>query len=106
MPESRYQIGGGTMNKDFCPNGCDLRADLIPQEYIAKGYYEKGATHYSRLLGIEISGVYDGVLIWNCPDCGLYWPAVSEQWGYRYDKAIELIASWTKEDKNDYVQAW
>ena len=83
-------------NKDICPNGCDLRADLIPQEYIDKGYYGD-STHFSRLMGIEIPE-YDGVLIWNCPECGLYWPAVSALWGYRYDKAIELIAEWTKEE--------
>jgi len=86
------------MNKNFCPNGCDLRAEPIPQEYIDAGHYGN-STHYSRLMGIEIPGVYDGVLIWNCPDCGLCWPAISAQWGYRYDKAIELIAEWTKESE-------
>ncbi len=24
---------------------------------------------YSRLIGVEIPGVYDGVLYWLCPDC-------------------------------------
>jgi hypothetical protein len=32
------------------------------------------ATHYSRVMGHEIRGVYDGVLFWSCPDCGLAWP--------------------------------
>lgn len=30
-------------------------------------------THFSRLIGVEISGVYDGVLFWQCPDCGGRW---------------------------------
>lgn len=28
---------------------------------------------YSRKLGIEIRGVYDGILYWMCPDCGEPW---------------------------------
>ena len=30
-------------------------------------------TAYSRLIGIEIQGVYDGVLAWRCPDCKAIW---------------------------------
>jgi predicted RNA-binding Zn-ribbon protein involved in translation (DUF1610 family) len=29
------------------------------------------ATHFSRQIGIELRGVYDGVVIWKCPDCGV-----------------------------------
>lgn len=28
---------------------------------------------YQRKIGIEIRGVYDGVLLWQCPDCGGRW---------------------------------
>lgn len=28
---------------------------------------------YSRLIGIERRGVYDGVVEWMCPDCGARW---------------------------------
>jgi rubrerythrin len=27
-----------------------------------------------RLIGVEVSGVYDGILVWCCPDCGHLWP--------------------------------
>lgn len=27
----------------------------------------------SRLIGVEISRLYDGVLYWQCPDCGHRW---------------------------------
>lgn len=26
-----------------------------------------------RTIGVEIRGVYDGVLFWQCPDCGTRW---------------------------------
>ena len=28
---------------------------------------------FSRLIGIEIQGKYDGVLAWRCPDCAATW---------------------------------
>lgn len=62
------------MATDTCPKGCDLRGQPIPQEYIDKGYYgENPPTHYSRMVGVEIRGVYDGVVGWYCPDCGHKW---------------------------------
>jgi hypothetical protein len=29
--------------------------------------------HFSRLIGVEIRGAYDGVLYWECPDCHKQW---------------------------------
>lgn len=59
---------------DECPLcGAELRAGAIPQEHIDQGLYAPGVTHYSRLIGIQIRGVYDGVLYWQCPDCGGMW---------------------------------
>ena len=28
---------------------------------------------WSRLIGIEIQGEYDGISYWQCPDCKTYW---------------------------------
>ncbi len=28
---------------------------------------------FSRVIGMEVRGVYDGVLYWQCPDCGGRW---------------------------------
>lgn len=59
-----------------CPNpdcGVSLRGSAIPQDYIDRGYYGEGATHYSRKMGVELRGVYDGVLFWVCPDCDFSW---------------------------------
>lgn len=27
-----------------------------------------------REVGIEVRGAYDGVIAWQCPECGLAWP--------------------------------
>lgn len=75
---------------DFCPNGCNLQGDAIPQEYIDAGYYGEGVTHYSRMLGIEIRGVYDGVLYWTCPECGVRWHRWPEG-SMQYNAAKEYV---------------
>lgn len=47
---------------------------------------------YSRKMGYEISGVYDGILFWGCEDCGHLWPRFSaESWGDLHFKALEHI---------------
>ena len=43
------------MSLHTCPNGCDL---TYPDPYGSDA-------HYSRMIGIEVRGVYD---------CGLTWP--------------------------------
>ena len=63
------------MRDNFTCKLCDadLRGEPIPQEYIDKGYYGEEATHYSRLIGIEIQGGYDGISYWKCPECNGMW---------------------------------
>lgn len=74
-------------DKDTCPQGCNLQGVEIPREYLEKGYYgswepEDGPRHYSRMIGVEIPGVYDGVLYWACPDCGARWHRFKDEgWG-------------------------
>jgi len=59
-----------------CPScGSDLQGAPIPEEYRLAGMYgDDPPTHYSRKVGIEYPGIYDGVLVWSCPDCGAKWP--------------------------------
>ena len=48
----------------WCPEcGTDWRGKPIPEK--DRHLYSKGATHYSRLIGIEISEKYDGVSYWD-----------------------------------------
>lgn len=63
----------------MCP-GCkaDLVASAIPEEYLLAGYYGPWKLgdppkFYYRVIGVEIPGVYDGCLYWQCPDCGHRW---------------------------------
>lgn len=56
-----------------CPHcKADLQGDPIPQQYRDEGYYGEH-THYSKVIGHEVRGVYDGVLYWSCPECGGKW---------------------------------
>ena len=35
--------------------------------------YEVDGKKYSKLIGVEIRGEYDGVSYWHCPVCTVYW---------------------------------
>ena len=37
------------------------------------GWSNENRERFSRLIGVEISGNYDGVSYWQCPDCGTTW---------------------------------
>lgn len=57
---------------DTCPNGCDL---TYTDPYGSDA-------HYSRMIGIEVQSVYDGVIAWHCPDCGTIWPREGFEWAF------------------------
>lgn len=55
-----------------CPEcGVSWKGKLIPKKY--RNLYSEKSTHFSRLIGIEIMGGYDGVAYWECPDCKVRW---------------------------------
>jgi hypothetical protein len=63
-------MAGGGMNPEYdnCPHcNADLLGEVIPE------HIQPGGHHYRRSLGIEIRGVYDGVLFFACPDCHGTW---------------------------------
>jgi hypothetical protein len=54
------------MNHTHCPHcGTDLQGDPIPGD--------PDGRHYQRTIGVKLRGAYDGVLYWQCPDCGGRW---------------------------------
>jgi hypothetical protein len=60
------------MPNDECPFcKADLSGEPIPENL--REMYPSGATHYSRLIGIEVPELYDGVSYWECPDCHVRW---------------------------------
>jgi hypothetical protein len=87
-------------SNETCPiNGCDLRGEEIKPESLAKGYYgpwdgvEK--RYYSKMVGVQIRGVYDGVCYWFCPECGERWHRFAE--GDSYRRRVE--ACWAREEE-------
>jgi len=55
-------------NLRYCPQcGADWQGAKIPKKE------QRKSTHYSRLIGIEVRGGYDGVSYWQCPDCNTTW---------------------------------
>jgi predicted RNA-binding Zn-ribbon protein involved in translation (DUF1610 family) len=75
---------------DNCPHcGTNLIGQAISKE--SQVYYGN-ATHYRREIGVEIRGVYDGVLFWECPECGHAWHRFPET-DYRHAKAQEYMDS-------------
>jgi hypothetical protein len=51
----------------------------------------------AQLLGIQLTGIYDGVLVWKDERCGHMWPrfAPDAASGYSrlHDKAVEWIGA-------------
>ncbi len=37
------------------------------------GWTKQNPKKFQKQIGIEIPGVYDGVIVWQCPDCGHKW---------------------------------
>lgn len=79
-----------TNQHGYCPKcQADLDGDVIPAD-IAHHYSGK---KWGRALGLEISGAYDGILIWRCPDCDHNWPRFPD--GHRLNlTAQDIISSW------------
>lgn len=60
------------MRTEVCPH-CTVSLQGKPIPESQREFYGD-ATHYSRTVGVEIRGVYDGILLWQCPDCHGRWP--------------------------------
>ena len=69
---SSFQKTNPMEDRRWCPECmADWKGKLIPKKF--RHLYSKGSIHYSRLIGIEIQGGYDGVAYWECPDCQARW---------------------------------
>jgi predicted RNA-binding Zn-ribbon protein involved in translation (DUF1610 family) len=40
---------------------------------ISEEAWSRPARYYQRTIGVEVWGVYDGMLYFMCPDCGYAW---------------------------------
>jgi hypothetical protein len=72
---------------EVCPHcGSDQRGPEIPREYRREGSYgpyeeSDPPQYFHRTIAVEIRGVYDGGLFYQCPDCGKAW----HRWGMGSD---------------------
>ncbi len=102
------------MSEDLCPKcGVDLNGEKIPYDkvhnYVPLEHYNNPSVWladnewptWKRKIGIQVWGVYDGVLIWRCPDCGHNWPRFPNEpyWQRLHDKAVSIIAEWERNGK-------
>lgn len=76
----------------YCPHcKADLDGDYIPVEIV----HSYSGKKWGRALGINVRGAYDGILIWQCPDCKGYWPRFSaDTWERLHNRAVEIIDGW------------
>lgn len=81
---------------DICPHcKSDLTGTEIPRESLERGYYgqwvpEDGPQFFSRQIGVEVRGAYDGSLFYQCPDCGGRWHRWPEG-TYQHERAKEYV---------------
>lgn len=58
------------MTLQHCPHcNVSLQGDPIPESH--RQWYS--GTHWRREIGIEVQGVYDGVLYYECRNCSGTW---------------------------------
>lgn len=76
---------------DRCPH-CDADLSYGPE------------SRYSRLVGVVIPGVYDGVLVWECPECHARWHAHGENSPYR-KRAEPYLRAPQKEDPDESTRS-
>lgn len=82
-PDESWRTATPPTPDDICP-GCeaDLRAAPVPS----------GAGFYTNRVGVQIRGMYDGVLFWQCPFCHHRWHAHPPGSRYR-DRAASYVGN-------------
>ena len=55
----------------YCPE-CGSSWDNGPIPESMREFYSP-PYRWSRLIGVEIQGQFDGVSLWQCPDCKTQW---------------------------------
>lgn len=52
------------------------------------GWSEDNKVHFSKVIGLEIPGKYDGVSYWKCPECQMLWDRFTEKKVGKYDSVL------------------
>ncbi len=80
-----------------CSDSCDRDAEFetkrkdrnYKSECLSNHHYGP-AKHFMKTIGVEVSGTYDGVLYWMCPDCEGKWHRWPEGSAY-HEAAKEYV---------------
>lgn len=73
---------GSIFDKLRTQDWCAGMSDDELRAHIAQ-FYDSDTKHFSRLIGIELQGLYDGVIMWQCPDCKSRWDRFKDRPSYR-----------------------
>ena len=73
-PECNANFDAGAVFDTLRPQTwCQGMSDEQLRQYVSEHYGDENA-RFSRLIGVEVQGLYDGVIKWRCPDCSAEWP--------------------------------
>lgn len=80
-----------------CPSpqcGKDLNGPEVPRDLRRQGYYGSyketdPVIFYSRVIGVEIRGFYDGVAYWQCPECNVVWHRADDVMNEQHNMWVE-----------------
>lgn len=92
-PECNVDLRGGPIDpKHFIHSDtCDEQKKRYNGRCFCLPYGDKPEDQrfYSRVVGVEVRGTYDGTLFWQCPDCEHHW----HRWpkGHGLYKATESL---------------
>lgn len=65
--------GAGIFETLRSQDWCASMNDDELRKYVEDHYGDVNA-RFSRVIGVEYRGLYDGVWEWRCPDCAATWP--------------------------------
>lgn len=93
-PGCGSDLNGGKISKDivkhYVPYDVSRQGDASVSGWLKVNPWPT----WSRKHGIEVRGVYDGVLVWQCPDCAHMWPRFDKgTWLELHTKGVEYIAA-------------
>jgi hypothetical protein len=77
-PECNSSWDGGDIFETLRPQKwCENMSDDELREDVHKHYAPPH--RFSRLVGVEVRGGYDGVSFWECPDCKARWDRFTQR---------------------------
>ena len=71
----------------YCKScGAKMQGGTIPEEH---RHLYGGNSYWSNWRGIEFRGMYDGVLLWQCPECEDLFPRKGLE--HKFDEALAIM---------------